>query len=453
MSNLFASLVTAADALNVFERGLNTVQNNILNASTPGYAKQRLTLEAQRFEPHIGTIGGVRAGPMFSYRERYAELAVRRQFETSAFFGQRADSLARIESVFDVKEGSGLPAALNRLFQNFSELSVAPNNLVSRQVAIDSARDLAAQFNQSARNLTIAGSSTKREIDSTVAAINEIAGRIRAINQERHQNAVAPSEAASDTAIHNLLEELSSLANYTAIDQPDGSVSVYLGGQTLLVVGDRSYKVEAGDYNGAKTVLDFQGNEIQGTLQGGKLAALLDYHNRLLPSYLGDLNTIAKSLADNVNTTLSLGLDRDGGPPSTDLFSYNDTHGAAYTLAVKPILPEQLALALPPNPGGNGNVLKLVDLGQAKLIDGFSLTDSYGLLGGRVGSDLATARESDVTQEQFLNQARSLRADIQNVSLDEEAAYVIRFQKAYQAGAQLIKTINEMTDAIFNTVR
>ncbi|MDE3167398.1 MAG: hypothetical protein KGN36_16465, partial [Acidobacteriota bacterium] len=62
MSNLLASLLSSAGTLEAYGRVLETAQNNVSNASTAGYAKQRLSLEAMAFDPANGATGGVRAG-------------------------------------------------------------------------------------------------------------------------------------------------------------------------------------------------------------------------------------------------------------------------------------------------------------------------------------------------------------------------------------------------------
>ena len=62
MSNLLASLASSAGTLEAYGRVLQTAQNNVANASTAGYAKQRLELYALPFDPDGGVTGGVGAG-------------------------------------------------------------------------------------------------------------------------------------------------------------------------------------------------------------------------------------------------------------------------------------------------------------------------------------------------------------------------------------------------------
>ncbi len=55
MANLFVSLMSSTSALRAFERSLATVQNNVTNASTPGYVKQSQVLNAASFQPENAT--------------------------------------------------------------------------------------------------------------------------------------------------------------------------------------------------------------------------------------------------------------------------------------------------------------------------------------------------------------------------------------------------------------
>ncbi|MEJ7607204.1 MAG: flagellar basal body protein [Bryobacteraceae bacterium] len=62
MSNLLASLRTSSGALDALQQSVAVSQNNVTNASTPGYARQRLRMTALEFAPSQGFMGGVKAG-------------------------------------------------------------------------------------------------------------------------------------------------------------------------------------------------------------------------------------------------------------------------------------------------------------------------------------------------------------------------------------------------------
>ncbi len=123
------------------------------------------------------------------------------------------------------------------------------------------------------------------------------------------------------------------------------------------------------------------------------MSGLLDDQNNVLPSYVADLNTLARSLADQVNTVLAGGIDQNGAAPVMDLFNYDAANGAALTMGVNAMTTDQLAAALPGASGGNGNAIALTALENAKNVNGYTFAQFFGNLGGRVGSDLSAARD------------------------------------------------------------
>ena len=87
MGNLLASLVSAASSMRTLERSLAAVQNNVTNASTPGYARQTQLLKAERFNPGAGLPGGVSAGELISARSSYSERAVDSLIDSAPIVG------------------------------------------------------------------------------------------------------------------------------------------------------------------------------------------------------------------------------------------------------------------------------------------------------------------------------------------------------------------------------
>src|ERR1700722_4650384 len=99
MASLVASLTVTAGALNAFSQSLETIQNNIANAQTPGYASQTQTLEATTFDPSDGSLGGVTAGAIVSSRNEYDEQALRNQTVQLGAADQSVNSLTEMQSL------------------------------------------------------------------------------------------------------------------------------------------------------------------------------------------------------------------------------------------------------------------------------------------------------------------------------------------------------------------
>ncbi|HEX6895434.1 MAG TPA: flagellar hook-associated protein FlgK [Bryobacteraceae bacterium] len=450
MGSLLTSLLNSAQALRVYEQALNVTENNVVNANTPGYAKQAASFDALPFDITVGLPGGVISGPAQDSRDAFAEQTVRDQQTASNYYQQRTSDLTPLESYFDLSASSGIGPSISALLNSFSQLSVNPNDTVSRQVVLNNAATVAQNFNYAANGLMVQGNHIDQQTRSVIGSINRLASLVAEVNQRNRVDPKGGVDAGVDAQLNSSLEQLSQLVNFTALQQPDGSVNIYVGGQTPLVIGDQVYALQP-DFSTPQTgVLNSQGVTINSQLTGGQLTALLDDKNNLLPSYIADLNTLAQSLADQVNNTLQQGVDQNGAAPATELFTYNTMNGAAATLSVNPLTPDQIAAALPGAAGGNGNALALANLANLKTTNGYTFAQFYGNLGGRLGSDISSAQDAGNTKQALLNQAQSMRQHLSGVSLDEEAQNMMTYQRAYQAISKMLGVLNSVTDTLMN---
>jgi flagellar hook-associated protein FlgK len=100
--------------------------------------------------------------------------------------------------------------------------------------------------------------------------------------------------------------------------------------------------------------------------------------------------------------------------------------------------------------GNNANIKALAELEFKRPPGGTTLTESYLNQTSQVGN---VARQAKIAQEALTvvnAQAMEARESLAGVSLDEEAANLIRFQQAYQANAKVMQTANTLFDALIN---
>ncbi|MGA2882391.1 MAG: flagellar hook-associated protein FlgK [Bryobacteraceae bacterium] len=450
MGNLTTSLINASNALQVYGSALDVTENNVTNANSPGYARQTATLEAQPFDLITGAPGGVMLGPTESSRNQFAEQSVRDQQTTSGYDQQKVSDLSTAQNYFSLSTTSGIAPAISALFQSFSQLSVTPNDTVARQTVLNNATTVAQDFNDTANGLLSQTNDLHQATSSTITSINQLAGTIAQINSENTKDPTGGVDAGVDAQLNSALEQLSQYVNFTVLQQPNGPLSVYVGGQTPLVVGAQTYAIQ-GDFSTPQTaILSSSGADISDQITGGQLGAELDDNNNVLPSYVTGLNNLAQTLADQVNTALNNGIDENGAAPVTNMFSYNAANGAAATLAVNPLTPDQIAAALPGAPGGNGNALALAALATAPVVNGYTFAQDYGNLGGQVGSDLSAAQNNSTTDQSLLSQAESLRQQISGVSLDTEAESLLQYNRSYDAISKMLGVLNSLSLDIVN---
>lgn len=478
MANLYASIAAASSSLSAFERALEVTQNNVSNASTPGYARQSLILEAASFSVDSSLAGGVTAGALLSARDDYAEQEVWSRLDNLGYFTQRQTTLGPIENSFDISGNGGVFGAMNNLFQSFSAWSTSPDSSVARTTVVDAAGQMARSFQQTAGDLSRISSQTDRQLQQTVTRINELAGVVRDCNAERLRS--GSEDPGLDARLHAALEELAEVADFTALRQADGSYTLLLGGQSPLVSGETVHAVslsfsfpadEPPAYPNAAPrarILDATGNDITGQISKGQLGALLETRNRLLPSLIGDayqqgdLNRLAQAMADQVNQLLTSGRVSDGPPPQPGvaLFTYDAANPTAIagTIAVSPSIASGQLAAIEPGPPyvSNGTALKLAEFGSLGAgtgqIDNLGFVEFYAGLASKVGREVSSAKDGADLQTQLVAQARTLREQTSGVSLDEEAVMLIQFQRAYQAAAKMITILDGLTETTINLV-
>lgn len=473
MANLLATLLNSASALDAYDRVLEATQNNVVNASTPGYARLSLPLQALPFDPAAGLSGGVLPGNLQSARDEYAEKAMRRQNTAFGREQQATSSLSSLQPIFDISGNSGIPNALNRFFQSASAWGQSPDSTAARQTVIDRATELAHTFQSAARSLQTFAQDTESQLRSTVDQVNQLVAQIRTYNQAIMQNASGSADLGMDAQVHATLEQLSKLVSFTATRQADATTTILLNGATPLLLGDRQYSIQVAmqvpsapppvnaNPPASARLLASDGADITARTNDGQLGALLDMRNRVLPSYIGDayqagdLNRMAQGFADRVNTILTGGYISAGPPPvmGAPLFQYDAAHAtnAAQTLSVVPsFTPAQLATIQPGPPYvSNGLPLALSEMATPTdpldEIDAVSYSEFYGHLATNVGSLLQAAQDGQQVQQSLVAQARNLRDQTSGVSLDAEAMTLVEFQRAYQATSRFISVLDQLT--------
>ena len=392
---------------------------------------------------------------------------------------QQVENLNGIQGLFDVSGATGIPAAFTSLYSSFSDLSVNPSSATSRAAVIVAADNVAAAFKSASTTLGQSSSDADRQIQSQVGQINALTAEIQGYNKDQQQG--GGSDPGRDANLETALEKLSSLVNISTRPSANGGTDVLLDGQIPLVLGSQQFSISAASAaapsgapanpNGTPPteILDSNGADITTHVTGGSVAGLLRFRNTTLAELRGDrnqngyLNTLAKSFADRVNSVLTSGQISQGPPAQAGvpLFSYDGTDATkvAATLSLASGFTAAQIATISPGPPvvSNGTALTLANIAQgtstADQISGFSFTQAFGELAGRVGKLLSDQQSSADVSQQASTQAQSLRSQLSGVSLDAEAVRLTEFQKAYGASAKLISVLDAITQTTLDILK
>ena len=452
MGSIQSALHNAASSLDVFTQVMDVTENNVTNASTPGYAAQSQSLEPLSFDLSGGALGGVRAGQVVSSRDQYAEQTVRSAQTALGQYSRDVASLTNVQSVFDISGSLGLAGDLNTLFSNFSAWAQTPTSATAAEAVVTSAGDVAQDFQRAYSALTSVQSNTGAQLRTTVGDINQLTVQLAGLNAQAAR--ASGPDAGLDAQINSTLEQLSQYAGITATPQADGAYNVLLDGQIPLVLNGTQYQLSCAvdpTTTPAATILS-GGAAVNAQVDGGQLGSLLNTYNTVLPSYLGDssqqgqLNTMAQQLADAVNGILN------AGTPGLALFDYDATspNTVAQTISVDP---DATAAALTAVPVSTPASLAGLESAAQSGLDGSTFSEYYGQMASTVGAALSAATSQQTTGQATLALAQNLRQQSSGVSLDQEAMTLIEFQRAYEACSKMVTTLDQIIQDTIDMVQ
>jgi flagellar hook-associated protein 1 FlgK len=206
------------------------------------------------------------------------------------------------------------------------------------------------------------------------------------------------------------------------------------------------------DSSGVQHILS-EGSDITATLISGQLGGVLEARDQQIPGIQTQLDALASGLANAVNGVQTSGYALNGNPSTGDnLFSPPPASGtgSAASLSVAITDPALIAASSDGTSGSNGNAETIYALRNQTVVDGQSPTDYYSGIVFNVGNAVANSTAAQTASSLVLQQLNDQRASISGVSLDEEAANMMRYQQAYAASAQIVTAINTMMQDVIN---
>lgn len=525
------------------QQSLNITSNNIANAETKGYNRQTTQyVPTYTLYPGIGSVGtGVNTGSV----ERITNGFLTAQLWESQSWQAETNTYATYMNELDQWLGSD-STALGGGFENFftamNGASVDPFSPAARQVVLSESQGLVRQFNALYDQIEAQGELLGKQLSAATATANSLLTNIAGFNDQLRTLSVGdqPANELFDQRELAVLE-LSELLGVNVLDQPDGTINIYLKSGQPLLLSDQPNQIDVsglvGSVDGFELSLSVGNNtlNLNGDL-GGSIGGMMNYQSTVLKQAQNELGRLAMVMSDSINQQLKDGEDINGDP-GVDLFrDLNSPANAVYPLtststaitglqivdtgqlkaseydfkvdsaglytitrrsdgvqvlsgdlsaetspltfdgisidvdvnavdqsyrlaptrygardmAVALSDPLQLAFAeAGKGPGDNSNLLKIIDLQSASVVDGNkSLTEAYTQFVGDIAVQTSQAKTEAEGGTNLLHQTESAISSFSGVNLDEEAANLLRFQQLYSANAQIISVARSTFDSL-----
>ena len=455
MSGLFGSLSVALSSLLASQQAMETSTNNVANANTPGYSRQRPDLVPGDpiVEGNLSFGTGVVLQRIESLRDPILEIQLNQETQQQSKLNTSLGALQQMQTMFS-SASTGIGADITNFFTSLQQLSTDPSSVSLRQAVMTAAGNLATDFNTTARNLQTQRSNLDLNVVQTVNEINTLTAQIASVSQQIvnlenvHQNAGTLVDKQT-----SLIRQLSGLVDVSVI-QTEHGIALTTSNGTPLVSGGQSFDLTSQTGSGGLQRIVAGSQDITGALTGGSLAGLIQMRDQEIPSLGSSLDQLAAGLAIALNTANRAGFDLSGNAGG-DLFVPPPAGGvgAAAALTVNITDPALIAASSDGTAGSNGNLAVLLAVHDQAVAAGKKPLDFYSNLVFKIGSDTSNTSADVDASDQILRQLEDQRSSISAVSLDEEAANMVKYQTAYQAAARVVTTVNSMLDAAVNLGR
>jgi flagellar hook-associated protein 1 FlgK len=315
---------------------------------------------------------------------------------------------------------------------------------------------LAGTFNDLSSRLDDARRAADAQARSSIDQINSLAQQISELNAAILNANGADTENLKDQQ-SVALKSLAEIADVSVVLRADGASDVSIGQGRAIVVGGNQYVIDATPSGISGFVsLSLGGTDITSEISRGRLAGFLQARDSLIPGYQARLDDLAFGVAQQVNAVHQTGTDLNGATGNNFFAPLAGAAGAAAAIAVDAGVAgdsDLVAASQTGAAGDNGIAKAIASLRDARGLTGSAtFSDAWGQLVYRVGSDTATARAQQQSRHEVVNQVGKLLDQVEGVSLDEEAALMLRFQRGYEANAKYFSAIESVLTTLMNMV-
>ncbi|GAA2504643.1 flagellar hook-associated protein FlgK [Winogradskya humida] len=487
MGSSFGSINTALTSLYAQRRGLDVTGQNIANANTEGYTRQRVDMQASvgsvvpvRWATTDGLGTGVEINDVQRLRDQYLENRGRTEHGNSSYLTNQAAAYNSLEDVFAEPGDTALQAQIHDMWAAWGDVGDEPNSTAARSALVQQSKVVSDNINSAYGSMDAQWSANSSQLAKYATEVNTTAGTIAQLN-----DSIVKAKATG--VVVNELEDrrdsavlhLSELTGATAQLRTNGSMDVFVGNSLLVNYNTtRQMSATAGvatmdaqrDYNdgllppGSKpaglTWTD-NGDSVQA---GGTMGSMVDTMTSILPNMAAKLDKVAKSMVDIVNTATNAAYKSDGtaggdffvGDFTTGRYARNMRVGITNPsdIAVSgknetnadgtPKLDPVSGLPVGTNDGSVANTLA----STAKLAN--SPDVSYQSMIADLGVNAQTATRRSEIQANVTDQVDAAREAESGVNLDEEMTNLLTYQRGYEAASRVLTTIDSMLDQLIN---
>jgi flagellar hook-associated protein 1 FlgK len=313
MSNFYIGL----SGLQVSQAAIETIGTNITNAATDGYHRQaaRISPLPLDYLNKQTSSGGAEITDIVRQMDFLLENEIIRQHPDTGQNEQELTTIRTLEAAMGDLDEEGVGVAINSFFNSLHELAAQPNSQAHLEQVVWSGEAMSSLFRNMSQFITGLKDNILLEAQDVTTQMNNLMGKIGDYNMKIHGVTVVGGNTnllkdQRDAAI----EELAGLIQVTTHQQgiETGMLNVEAWGIPVVV---RAQVTEleidrVGD--GSIGVSVKQADHYDTRVTGGKVGALLNLYNEVIPAIEEKFNALAGSIIERVNELHVQGVGREG---------------------------------------------------------------------------------------------------------------------------------------------
>ncbi len=467
MAGFISEIYKNAQVLNYHKRSIDIAGNNLANINNEDYARQQiLTRDGFMYTTKAGLqSNGLDSGGLEHVRNQLLDKQILKEISNLSSLQAQDEVLSRVSAVIaedikraldpqtlesalegDVETGT-ITKSIDEFFNAWQELSADPTAEAAKQSLFGKAEALISTLNTTGTKIT--------ELETFIASltaqdnnkIDALLQKVAALNIE-----IAKIEFKGDGMAATLRDEreaaLEQLAQYvdvtfTEIADSGGKFTVTAGSTPITLI-DATGAVAGTAATLLATTTSLQGGRIHGYDQVSSSGAL--------GTLKTSLNNLVSQLVTSVNAVYKSGT-------NTGNF-FNSANSTMSTIALDSTLTSATSITTTGVSGAGAGANDLA-LAVAELHNKQFSTTTGDLFSGTfiehvttsvatLGSEHNIIKDKIESVDLILSNLKEQRQQESGVSIDQEVAELMGYQRAFQATSRVINILDSMLDVVVN---
>lgn len=334
--SLFSSLQMAGNTLQAMQIGLHVVGNNIANANTPGYVREKAVYTPAPVQK-LGSLSiglGVEIAGIVQNIDKFAEQRLRDAGGDRAGAEVEEATYRDLEVLLNSLGDSNVSAKLTDFFNSVNEINNSPENPANKNLAISAGQQLTAAVNTLNREVGVLSDDLNTRVDQIASEINTLTEEIRQLNLRivsLEGGGASGSDAGGLRSQRGVaLKRLAQIVDADIVETDTGVTNVSVNGQFLVFEATRrevvSQQLDDGENVVQQVVFADNGGEIPAT--GGELGGIYESRDTILGDFVTGFNDFAAALAFEFNKVYSQGQGEEGYTSLTGTYRVQDATAA-----------------------------------------------------------------------------------------------------------------------------